>query len=100
MIHPVTKEAIVAAVWLVAMVAVFFLTSCASEQPDTIYVPTEVKVPVAVPCKAKSIQHPQDLLALLPKTTTLTQGVKSCLAQHELDLGYEAQLEASIAACQ
>ena len=72
--------------------------SCAAQ--EALYVPEAVSVPVEVPCKAAPVPKPADLLATLTPSTSLTLGLKSCLAQHDYDLGYQSQLEASILACQ
>ena len=100
MTKPVKSGIYVAALWLITLFVLACLTSCTTAGPDTIYTPTDVEVPVGVDCKSPVIPKPPDLLKALPKTATLTQGMKSGLAQHSYDLGYEKQLEASIAACQ
>ena len=85
---------------ILMLAALLGLTACATEAPPTVYVPAEIDKAVTVPCKAPTVPRPADLLLALPVTASLTQGMKSCLAQHEYDLGYQAQLEASVAACQ
>ena len=86
-----------AAFWLLAVFVVACLTACST--PDTTYVPTDVDMAVATPCKAPDVSKPTDLLLALPQTASLTDGLKACLAQHDYDIGYQSQLEASVAAC-
>lgn len=88
---------------LIAVLWIGFLLVCATGcamTPDTIYTPSEVDTPVSVPCKPPAVPKPQDMLAALPATATLTTGLKTALAQHDYDIGYEGQLEAALMACQ
>lgn len=89
----------VAGLWIMAIFVIACLTGCASE-PTVVVAGAEVDTPVSVPCKITTITRQPDLLAALPATATLTQGMKTCLAQRDYDLGYEAQLEAAVASCQ
>jgi len=75
------------------------LSGCAHTQ-ENVYVPTDVDVPVELKCKIPFIQPPPDLLATLPVNATLTDGMKSCLAQHDYEIGYIGQLLSSIQTCQ
>lgn len=88
----------VAFLWLAGVFMIACLTSCAG-QPETVYVPTEVDKPVPVSCKPPVVARPPDLLMALPYVATLSQGMKACLAQHDYDIGYQGQLEASVASC-
>lgn len=96
---PVKKAFAVSILFVFFMVVCAVLTGCAT-QPDMIYTPTEVDKPVQVLCKPPVIVRPDDMLAALRVPTTLTEGMKTALAQHDYDLGYEGQLEAAITACQ
>ncbi len=75
------------------------LCACAA-QPETIYAPVETEKAVAVTCKIPLISQPTDLLAALPPTASLTDGMKACLAQHDSEIGYNQQMMAAIATCQ
>jgi hypothetical protein len=84
-----------------SILALLLLSGCAGfGDPETVYVPQEVDKPVEVTCKAPFVSKPVDLLAGLSPTTSLTAGMKSCLAQRDYDIGYQTQLEAAISACQ
>lgn len=67
------------------------LTGCAPH-----YTPVRVEVPVAVPCRAPAVNEP----TMPPPGETLFDKVKSLLAEIELRKGYEAELRASVDACQ
>lgn len=85
--------------YIAVLIFLPFLMSGCAQQPDVIYNPTQVDMPVAVPCKAPPVAKPADLLISLPPTASLTDGIKACLAQHSYDIGYQGQLEAALSAC-
>jgi hypothetical protein len=77
--------------------AFLFLAACASDPP--VYKPVEVKVPVAVPCKAPQIEVPAWPLQKLDPAASLFEKVKAALVEIELRKGYEAQLSVAANAC-
>lgn len=74
----------------------FFLTAC-STSPT---IPTEVKIPVAVPCKITPPSKPTFEVDNLALGSDIFTQVKSLLADRKQRQGYEAELEASIKECQ
>ncbi|WP_285647780.1 hypothetical protein, partial [Pseudomonas sp. NBRC 100443] len=59
-----------------------------------------VEVPVAVPCRASTVQEPTWATASLQKGDSLQTKVRALLAERQQRLGYEAQLRAAVQACQ
>lgn len=75
------------------------LAGCAGRQeaePRTV----RVEVPVAVPCRAPSVDEPSWATASLQKGDSLQTKVRAILAERQQHLGYEAQLRAAVQACQ
>lgn len=93
------KQALCLSLLWIAGLIVLACAGCA-QKPSVVYTPTEVLTPVPVVCKPPVVVRPDDMLAALRMPTTLTQGMKAALAQHDLDLGYQGQLEAAVTACQ
>jgi hypothetical protein len=77
---------------------VLLLTSCAS-QPETVFAPVAVDMPVPLACHAPDIAPPQDVMSALPANATLTAFTKACAEQTLLDRGTIAQLQAAVKAC-
>jgi len=75
------------------------LAGCAAA-PQVVEKPVEVKVPVAVPCKAPEIPEPDWPLAKVPATASDFEWFMAALAELALRAGYEVRLKAAIAACQ
>jgi len=74
------------------------LTSCAS-QPETVFTPVAVDMPVPVTCHAPNIGPLPDMMTALPRNATLTEFTKACAEQNYLDRGYIAQLQAALKGC-
>ncbi|HID9945527.1 TPA: hypothetical protein ACXJMC_002621 [Pseudomonas aeruginosa] len=84
---------------MVLMLVVFALAGCAGRQeaePRTV----RVEVPVAVPCRAPTVEVPAWAAAGLRKGDDLQTKVRALLAERRQRVGYEAQLLAANRACQ
>ncbi|HBO79561.1 hypothetical protein [Cupriavidus sp. UBA2534] len=82
-----------------ALILCLLLAGCAAA-PQVVEKPVEVRVPVAVPCKAPGIPEPDWPLAKVPETASDFEWFKASLAELALRAGYEARLKAAVAACQ
>lgn len=60
----------------------------------------QVKVPVPVPCKVAMPEAPSWAVDALPLGSTIWQQMQALRAERKQRLGYEAQLEAAVRACQ
>ncbi|KJK22167.1 hypothetical protein UB46_23860 [Burkholderiaceae bacterium 16] len=75
------------------------LAGCAATQ-EVIERPVEVRVPVAVPCKAPEIPEPDWPLAKVPATASDFEFFRAALVELALRAGYEVRLKVAVAACQ
>ncbi|MEN5033799.1 hypothetical protein [Pseudomonas sp. TWI929] len=66
-------------------------------EPQVQYV--RVEVPVQVPCRTPEVDVPPWAAAGIRKTDSLEVKVRALLAERRQRIGYEKQLEASVAAC-
>ena len=73
-------------------------TGCASTAP--VVQPVEVRVPVAVPCKAPIPVRPAFAVAALPVGSGVWDQMKALRAERLQRMGYESELEAAVKACQ
>lgn len=79
--------------------AALALSACAT-QPHVVREPIEVKVPVAVPCKAPTTPIPAFAFdAVTPADDVYVKG-RALLAERMQRAAYEAELRAAVAACQ
>lgn len=77
---------------------VVMAAGCATTTPPV--QPVEVKVPVAVPCKAPTPQRPLFAVDGLPLGSGIWDQMKALRAERWQRQGYEAELEAAVSACQ
>ncbi|QOT75038.1 hypothetical protein [Cupriavidus basilensis] len=82
-----------------ALMVCLVLAGCAAT-PQMIEKPVEVRVPVAVPCKAPEIPEPDWPLAKVPATASDFEFFRAALAELALRAGHEIRLKAAVAACQ
>lgn len=74
------------------------LAGCSGRiEPQVQYV--RVEVPVMVPCRTADVAVPAWAAAGLRKTDSLEAKVRALLSERRQRIGYEKQIEASIAAC-
>lgn len=74
------------------------LAGCSGRiEPQVQYV--RVEVPVPVPCRTPDVAVPAWATAGLRKTDSLEAKVRALLSERRQRIGYEKQIEASIAAC-
>ncbi|MDF3843358.1 hypothetical protein P3W55_16720 [Pseudomonas citronellolis] len=71
-------------------------TVAAPTQPAAL----EVRVPVAIPCRAPAVPMPVFATSLLHPSDSLQTKVRALLAERQQHLGYEARLRAALEACQ
>ncbi|WWQ12965.1 hypothetical protein PQ43W_19 [Ralstonia phage PQ43W] len=81
------------------LLLVLLLAGCASE-PQIVYKPQRVEVPVAVPCKVKAPDKPTWGLSGASVTDDIYVKGRAALAEILQRQAYEAQLEAAVGACQ
>ena len=74
------------------------LAGCAEPQP--VFKPVTVEVPVATPCKAPDIPKPDFALAHVTPTDGLFNKVKASLVEIDQRKAYEAPLVAAAGACE
>jgi hypothetical protein len=84
--------------YLLTSFSVLALSACCT--PEIIKEPIEVKVPVSVPCKIAKVDKPVMPFDGLKKEDSLFDKGKAALAELELRIAYEKQLEAAIKECQ
>lgn len=83
----------------IALLAVIFLAGCESA-PKTVFVPTEVKVPVREACKISPPPVPDWFVDQLPKDASRFDKAKAVLAELEQRRAYEAELRAAATKCE
>lgn len=76
----------------------FGLAGCATTPPPV--QPVEVRVPVAVPCKAPTPERPAFAVDALPLGSGIWDQMKALRAERLQRQGYETELEAAVKACQ
>ncbi len=79
------------------LIVLLLLAACSTQ---TVIKPIPVSVPVPVPCKAPVVSHPVWPTSDLTEKSSILEQVKALIAENELRIGYEAQLEASLLVCQ
>lgn len=79
------------------LAVLLLLAGCSSQ---TIIKPVPVSVPVPVLCKPPVVSHPVWPTSELTKKSSILEQVKALIAENELRQAYEAQMEASLQACQ
>lgn len=77
---------------LASLLVVAALGGCATTQG-----PTEVKIPVAVACKAEDPNQPT--LRYSPPYSTTFEGTRDLLGDRELMLAYENELRTALKSC-
>lgn len=75
--------------------SVLLLAGCTSTAP----VPLEVRIPVAVPCRAPTVETPRFATAELRPADDLQSKVRALLAERQQHLAYEIRLRAALDAC-
>lgn len=83
---------------IAALIVSFSLAGCAAA--PTAPVVTEVKVPVAVPCRAPNVEWPAFAVDTLPIGSGIWQQMVALRAERLERKAYETELEAAIKACQ
>lgn len=79
---------------------VLLLTGCATPEPQIVYRPVEVQIPVAVPCKVDAPVVPQWARAgVSPDADLYTKG-RAIIAELQQRIAYEIELLAAVASCQ
>lgn len=78
------------------VMALIVLAGCATEPVERL---VEVKIPYAVPCNAPEVTMPEWPLDVLPADATLWEKVTSALAEIDLRIAYERELNAALDAC-
>lgn len=73
------------------------LTGCADKLG--VYLPTEVKVPVATSCNVEIPKEPEYHVDSLVRVTSMPEKIKAIIADNELKSGYIVQLKAALNAC-
>ena len=76
---------------------VLLLAGCVTHEPEVRTV--RVEVPVLVPCNTQDVTVPSWATAGLKKADSLEVKVRALLAERRQRIGYERQLEVSVAAC-
>lgn len=77
------------------------LTGCAglvAEPPEPAVV--RVEVPVQIPCRTERVQRPVFAVDVLPIGASIDEQMRALRADRRQRQGYEARLEAAVAACQ
>jgi hypothetical protein len=80
------------------LAASLFLASCAEPQP--IFKPVEVDIPVVVPCRVAAVPKPDFALAQVTVRDELFFKTKSALIELDQRKAYEAELESRLILCQ
>jgi hypothetical protein len=77
------------------------LAGCAgqvAEPPEPAVV--RVEVPVQIPCRTERVQRPVFAVDVLPIGASIDEQMRALRADRRQRQGYEARLEAAVAACQ
>lgn len=77
------------------------LAGCAgqvAEPPEPAVV--RVDVPVQIPCRTERVQRPVFAVDVLPIGASIDEQMRALRADRRQRQGYEARLEAAVAACQ
>jgi hypothetical protein len=77
------------------------LAGCAgqvAEPPEPQLV--RVEVPVQIPCRTESVRRPVFAVDVLPIGASIDEQMRALRADRRQRQGYEARLEAAVAACQ
>ena len=81
------------------LMSVLILGGCGAMQTAAVQ-PVEVRVPVAVPCKAPIPVRPAFAVDALPVGSGVWDQMKALRAERLQRMGYESELEAAVKACQ
>lgn len=82
---------------ILALMVSLCLSACAD--PEIVYKPVPVDVPVQVPCHAPDVVAPAWPTANVTAQTPFFQQLQAVLAELKLRAGYEAKLAAAANAC-
>jgi hypothetical protein len=82
------------------LLACFFALSACAGDPVTVYKPVSVDVPISTPCKVPVIERPASPVDNLLANAPMFDRVRALLADRELRISYETQLEAAAKACE
>lgn len=77
------------------------LAGCAgqvAEPPEPVVV--RVEVPVQIPCRAERVPRPVFSVDVMPIGASIDEQMRALRADRRQRQGYEARLEAAVAACQ
>lgn len=80
------------------MAALLSLAACAD--PQIIYKPVPVNVPVAVPCKVTPIAKPHFMTADITKNSDYEEKTRALVVTEKTRQAYEIMLEAAVKSCQ
>lgn len=82
---------------ILAGIIAFLLPGCATQPAPVVQ---EIRVPVAVPCKTQQIGQPAFAVEALPIGSGVWDQMRALRAERQQRIGYEAELEAAVKACQ
>lgn len=75
------------------------LAGCATQKPEIVYVPKEVKVPVPVKCTAPKIEDPTRDFNQAKKGDLLYNNLALLAAENDHLNAYSTKLKAALAGC-
>lgn len=81
-----------------AIASVLLLAACAD--PQIIYKPVNVDVPVSVPCKVAPIAKPHFATSDITKDSGYIQKTRALVVTEKTRQAYELMLEAAVRSCQ
>lgn len=84
---------------ILALFIPVLLVACATTDPAISVETQTVKIPVAVPCKAKIPDAPIFNFDTIDPAQDIFEKTKILLADRKLHLGYEAELVAALNSC-
>ena len=82
-----------------AFIIPILLVGCATTDPAISVQTQEVKIPIAIPCKAKIPEVPVFNMNKIDPSQDIFEKTKALLADINLHLGYEAELLAALNSC-
>ena len=80
------------------LLSLIFLVSCAD--PQIVYKPVKVEVPVYVPCKPRPIIKPTLATATVTAKSSFVRQVRALVVAEKQRDAYEVQLEGAVNSCQ